>query len=236
MGRFASSVRDRLRVLQGPKGQKWDAEEEERLTAAVLRLTGRSRTDLIQSDIPWAAVAKEMKTRAPHQVTTRLTHLFPRISHPVPLHHITSHHITPHHTASHSITLHRTFFHLFITPPIAFLLTHLLCSVSKSGWPGWRGAWSAKHVASSQGGPRPTTPRSWSTFTASLQVRLIHIMHLQPAHHFCTVDLPSHYFCWHRSCCCSFFASTFWQLLLIPCRSTALLADGRNYATVKTLC
>ena len=69
MGRFPSSVRDRLRVLQGPKGKKWDASEEKRLTEVVLRFTGRDRTELIQADVPWEAVAREMTPRAPHQVT-----------------------------------------------------------------------------------------------------------------------------------------------------------------------
>lgn len=69
MGRFPTSVRDRLRVLQGPKGKKWDVSEEKRLTEVVLRLTGRDRTELIQADVPWEAVAREMTPRAPHQVT-----------------------------------------------------------------------------------------------------------------------------------------------------------------------
>jgi hypothetical protein len=67
MGRSATSVRDRLRVLQGPKAKKWNLTEEARLTEVVLQLTGRSASDLVQSNVPWEAVAKKMSPRAPHQ-------------------------------------------------------------------------------------------------------------------------------------------------------------------------
>ncbi|XP_031570832.1 cyclin-D-binding Myb-like transcription factor 1 [Actinia tenebrosa] len=72
MGRSASSVKDRYRLLkENCQAGKWTAEEEERLSNAVHELSGTQAGDVVTTGISWALVAEKVETRSEKQCRSK---------------------------------------------------------------------------------------------------------------------------------------------------------------------
>ncbi|XP_074644643.1 cyclin-D-binding Myb-like transcription factor 1 [Tubulanus polymorphus] len=72
MGRSASSVKDRCRLLRETCNTgKWYPDEEQRLGDAVYKLTGSVRGENITTGVSWAAVAEDVRTRTEKQCRTK---------------------------------------------------------------------------------------------------------------------------------------------------------------------
>lgn len=72
MGRSASSVKDRFRLMREHcRSGKWTAEEENRLSSAVHELSSTSSGDYITAGISWASVAERVGTRSEKQCRSK---------------------------------------------------------------------------------------------------------------------------------------------------------------------
>lgn len=72
MGRSASSVKDRFRLMRDHcHSGKWTAEEEQRLSGAVHELSSAASGDFITAGISWAAVAQRVGTRSEKQCRSK---------------------------------------------------------------------------------------------------------------------------------------------------------------------
>lgn len=72
MGRSASSVKDRFRLMRDHcRSGKWTAEEEQKLSNAVHELSSTRSGDLITTGISWAAVAEQVGTRSEKQCRSK---------------------------------------------------------------------------------------------------------------------------------------------------------------------
>jgi len=72
MGRSASSVKDRFRLMRDHcHSGKWTAEEEQRLSSAVHELSSAASGDFITAGISWAAVAQRVGTRSEKQCRSK---------------------------------------------------------------------------------------------------------------------------------------------------------------------
>ncbi|CAL1545894.1 unnamed protein product [Lymnaea stagnalis] len=72
LGRSASSVKDKCRLMKDNcNSGKWYPEEEERLAAAVYKLTGLKPSESITSGLSWASVAEHVGTRSEKQCRTK---------------------------------------------------------------------------------------------------------------------------------------------------------------------
>ncbi|XP_015761824.1 PREDICTED: cyclin-D-binding Myb-like transcription factor 1 isoform X1 [Acropora digitifera] len=72
MGRSASSVKDRYRLMRDHcHSGKWTTEEEHRLSSAVHELCSTSVDDYITAGISWAAVAEKVGTRSEKQCRSK---------------------------------------------------------------------------------------------------------------------------------------------------------------------
>lgn len=72
MGRSASSVKDRFRLMREHcHSGKWTVEEEQRLSNAVHELSSAASGDFITAGISWAAVAERVGTRSEKQCRSK---------------------------------------------------------------------------------------------------------------------------------------------------------------------
>ncbi|KAJ7379344.1 Cyclin-D-binding Myb-like transcription factor 1 [Desmophyllum pertusum] len=72
MGRSASSVKDRFRLMRDHcHAGKWTAEEEQRLSGAVHELSSSTSGEFITAGISWAAVAERVSTRSEKQCRSK---------------------------------------------------------------------------------------------------------------------------------------------------------------------
>lgn len=72
MGRSASSVKDRFRLMREHcHSGKWTVEEEQRLSNAVHELSSATSGDFITAGISWAAVAERVGTRSEKQCRSK---------------------------------------------------------------------------------------------------------------------------------------------------------------------
>lgn len=72
MGRSASSVKDRFRLMRDHcHSGKWTAEEEQRLSSAVHELSSANSSDYITAGISWASVAERVGTRSEKQCRSK---------------------------------------------------------------------------------------------------------------------------------------------------------------------
>ncbi|XP_053572479.1 cyclin-D-binding Myb-like transcription factor 1 [Bombina bombina] len=72
LGRSASSVKDRCRLMKETcKTGKWTDEEERRLTEVVHELTGTEAGDIVTQGVSWASVAERMGTRSEKQCRSK---------------------------------------------------------------------------------------------------------------------------------------------------------------------
>ncbi|XP_068132266.1 cyclin-D-binding Myb-like transcription factor 1 isoform X2 [Hyperolius riggenbachi] len=72
LGRSASSVKDRCRLMKETcKTGKWTDEEERRLTDVVHELTGTETGDIVTQGVSWALVAERVGTRSEKQCRSK---------------------------------------------------------------------------------------------------------------------------------------------------------------------
>ncbi|XP_018420542.1 PREDICTED: cyclin-D-binding Myb-like transcription factor 1 [Nanorana parkeri] len=72
LGRSASSVKDRCRLMKETcKTGKWTDEEERRLTDVVHELTGTETGDIVTQGVSWASVAERVGTRSEKQCRSK---------------------------------------------------------------------------------------------------------------------------------------------------------------------
>ncbi|XP_077328073.1 cyclin-D-binding Myb-like transcription factor 1 isoform X2 [Lithobates pipiens] len=72
LGRSASSVKDRCRLMKETcKTGKWTDEEERRLTDVVHELTGTEAGDIVTQGVSWASVAERVGTRSEKQCRSK---------------------------------------------------------------------------------------------------------------------------------------------------------------------
>ncbi|KAM4678637.1 cyclin-D-binding Myb-like transcription factor 1 [Discoglossus pictus] len=72
LGRSASSVKDRCRLMKETcKTGKWTDEEERRLTEVVHELTGTESGDIVTQGVSWASVAERVGTRSEKQCRSK---------------------------------------------------------------------------------------------------------------------------------------------------------------------
>ncbi|XP_073407388.1 cyclin-D-binding Myb-like transcription factor 1 isoform X2 [Dendrobates tinctorius] len=72
LGRSASSVKDRCRLMKETcKTGKWTDEEERRLTDVVHELTGTESGDIVTQGVSWASVAERVGTRSEKQCRSK---------------------------------------------------------------------------------------------------------------------------------------------------------------------
>ncbi|XP_044136044.1 cyclin-D-binding Myb-like transcription factor 1 [Bufo gargarizans] len=72
LGRSASSVKDRCRLMKETcKTGKWTDEEERRLTDVVHELTGTENGDIVTQGVSWASVAERVGTRSEKQCRSK---------------------------------------------------------------------------------------------------------------------------------------------------------------------
>ncbi|KAM9311752.1 cyclin-D-binding Myb-like transcription factor 1 [Gastrophryne carolinensis] len=72
LGRSASSVKDRCRLMKETcKTGKWTDEEERRLTDVVHELTGTESGDIVTQGVSWALVAERVRTRSEKQCRSK---------------------------------------------------------------------------------------------------------------------------------------------------------------------
>lgn len=72
MGRSASSVKDRFRLMREHcHSGKWTPEEEQRLSTAVHELSNTSSGEIITAGVSWAAVAEKVGTRSEKQCRSK---------------------------------------------------------------------------------------------------------------------------------------------------------------------
>ncbi|ELT87746.1 hypothetical protein CAPTEDRAFT_181021 [Capitella teleta] len=71
LGRSASSVKDRCRLMKDCNAGKWLPEEEVRLTQAVYDLSGAPPGDEVTQGLSWALVAERVATRSEKQCRTK---------------------------------------------------------------------------------------------------------------------------------------------------------------------
>ncbi|KAM4747269.1 cyclin-D-binding Myb-like transcription factor 1 [Rhinophrynus dorsalis] len=72
LGRSASSVKDRCRLMKETcKTGKWTDEEERRLTEVVHELTGTEAGDIVTQGVSWASVAERVGTRSEKQCRSK---------------------------------------------------------------------------------------------------------------------------------------------------------------------
>lgn len=72
MGRSASSVKDRFRLMRDHcRSGKWTPDEEQRLSSAVHELSRGSSGDFITAGISWAAVAEKVGSRSEKQCRSK---------------------------------------------------------------------------------------------------------------------------------------------------------------------
>ncbi|KAK3725277.1 hypothetical protein QZH41_010113, partial [Actinostola sp. cb2023] len=72
MGRSASSVKDRYRLLrENCQSGKWTSEEEERLSNAVHELSGTQTGEVVTTGISWANIADKVQTRSEKQCRSK---------------------------------------------------------------------------------------------------------------------------------------------------------------------
>ncbi|KAM4039177.1 cyclin-D-binding Myb-like transcription factor 1 isoform 2-T2 [Anomaloglossus baeobatrachus] len=72
LGRSASSVKDRCRLMKETcKTGKWTDEEERRLTDVVHELTGTESGDIVTQGVSWASVAERMGSRSEKQCRSK---------------------------------------------------------------------------------------------------------------------------------------------------------------------
>ncbi|KAM8974655.1 cyclin-D-binding Myb-like transcription factor 1 isoform 1-T1 [Pelodytes ibericus] len=72
LGRSASSVKDRCRLMKETcKTGKWTDEEERRLTEVVHELTGTETGDIVTQGVSWASVAERVGSRSEKQCRSK---------------------------------------------------------------------------------------------------------------------------------------------------------------------
>ncbi|KAJ6666404.1 hypothetical protein lerEdw1_000677 [Lerista edwardsae] len=72
LGRSASSVKDRCRLIKAPRPPgKWTEEEEKRLAEVVHDLTSTEPGDIVTQGVSWAAVAERVGTRSEKQCRSK---------------------------------------------------------------------------------------------------------------------------------------------------------------------
>uniref|UniRef100_A0A3B4Y007 Cyclin-D-binding Myb-like transcription factor 1 n=1 Tax=Seriola lalandi dorsalis TaxID=1841481 RepID=A0A3B4Y007_SERLL len=71
LGRSASSVKDRCRLMKDTCNTKWSEEEERRLAEVVYEMAGVSPGSAVTGGVSWASVADQVRTRSEKQCRSK---------------------------------------------------------------------------------------------------------------------------------------------------------------------